>query len=1703
METDFKFTEGISPDDNYSLTNIFHRWDKPNVDCQANYIEVIKSRVYLGSKGIGNSSNVDDQKIFFKKPFTEALNLAYELFAHCLTKETSSSSPSMMLHQLASLSLGIAIKGRVIFEENLGEYQPDLLIVRPDINILVDFGTDTLKKLMTMPDKPKMSIDKYRLFSMLESPFLDVLIKWSMANDRINVPFIMGLVKKQSLSNKLLYDEEVISFFLGRHPRANLKQHSDCAFEVLMTEIQNYKTEYKQEDPNKIILELLSPVLPDLNKFEDEYHYYCFPIDRKLKTHDKGVKEELEKNMFIEDGFLSYTTALGVSEHPLYEESGVMILSTKAYMSLMSYSADKTEKQKVLVSYFLRLANKLGTYTAAWKSLIYQRIHEKLGIDLQADAKLTKTHKIPTGFKEMVKNKYDFKGFQSCICGPEDPDPDHILLAKHRGLDHSINLLSRLRDYHELRFKSRIAIAIAYNRKPERCFKVSHWKYSSLHALVKIKGLVFEKDKGVVYVSYFYEEELLRTEKWRLPDIEGFSVAHHRLACCLFSYESNVKEKMTFQLATLYARIVGENSWGLSKFLKVYRYLSTGLCMSSSEVRKTCIKLAESVDKPSSSKLSFKMLMSLLLKKAKSGSIVFSKTPVFDLPFEHLGYESFLVNLCPSSTYGKLRHLSTTITELADEIDLYDQTFSTIVELFNDFKRIIKESDYKNLRSSYISHFRLQDKISEKTGGRFTFSPVSVLLLKKGLDSLSLNYKLMQGTLPPVTDLMTAKASAMSGTCEPALAIQTIHKLCETLNTTSTSLLALGTLEKLNKGGLIDLTMRMFDKDQVGGDREISILTSEFRVLQVVSERFFESFSKQIGVDKLHDKQKVEDLVRSYERSLDGNMSVCLTADQTRWGPNFNTITFGFLAAMLLPYTTESFLPMIICLLGEFKVFEMPCWVTKCLSRANYMYSWPGMLGRSHMGQGIFHQASSTYHSLVVLTLRKAVYNLFEDCNIDDREVSVQMDAFITSDDLASITYFLIRNDDYFAEKSQILSQFLTRVRLIYENIGKYLIRFGILTSKYKNIISEYLEFNQIHLGKKKIGSTDLKFCYSLIDPATTGNFIQDFHNSFDTYVNATNSLCTEQTSLVITNMMLIKVCRQWKLDFSLIGFPKDSWIKAGAPRLYDREPPPSHDDMRYVQTKSNLRFKLRKLLESGINTNSKFMDQMLKTSLMRMKGTRERTSYRSIITHSRSSRLMVDSPYFYNLNAIGETFLVYAREFVKDQDHLFAIHNPEVQAVYLSYAEERKSKKGYFKFLKTRDPVYLTVNVVDLVVSHFPKQLFMSDDHDKMILHMLRKHRTVDIVKPLFDYQSTSIIEAFEICEEKVRDMSLMTTACTRLICTEDKAPITYTKFVYLPPAHFKMLVRRVTFKKPKDQNIIRPEKRYVSNAIMSANYIKLEGQNIAIKTYPIGNPLPSFAMEEVEIDEVSMPVLLGASLQKLMKNEIHYRDNLFINVTARKRLLNTSASVEVNDGGKTMDEMLMDFIEALGDNDPFAGVDFEEEKRDEDDGTGGFIERTDDEMFKLISDVRRDELKTYSFPLRPKYGFITDSNWTLNVFIIESLLKKLIVSGVLFSDRGLNFDFFSIKETNLLTTDPKFLDNFMLLIRYSKNTIRQELLNLPKEQYVDYVFNLIDDKPTEVQLVNLLTQKLPNVTFTSENQGQILDEHEFKDLVVDMFSR
>ena len=80
----------------------------------------------------------------------------------------------------------------------------------------------------------------------------------------------------------------------------------------------------------------------------------------------------------------------------------------------------------------------------------------------------------------------------------------------------------------------------------------------------------------------------------------------------------------------------------------------------------------------------------------------------------------------------------------------------------------------------------------------------------------------------------------------------------------------------MTKFGLLDLVVRMIDKDQVGGDRKISILSNQFRLIQSFTEILFIKFNENIRSEYLDDRSKYPNMMRMMEIAMKSNSSFLL-----------------------------------------------------------------------------------------------------------------------------------------------------------------------------------------------------------------------------------------------------------------------------------------------------------------------------------------------------------------------------------------------------------------------------------------------------------------------------------------------------------------------------------------------------------------------------------------------------------------------------------------------------------------------------------------------------------------------------------------------------------------------------------------------------------------------------------------------------------
>jgi hypothetical protein len=699
-----------------------------------------------------------------------------------------------------------------------------------------------------------------------------------------------------------------------------------------------------------------------------------------------------------------------------------------------------------------------------------------------------------------------------------------LILESYDPPDYFINLLSKFKIYFILELYRKTAQAILYGCKDGDTFKIKHHN-STLETHVYISGQPSVNDKGIAYVTLISDSIAYKTYLWRSADIKNFQVGDSRLITCLLPVISKLTISRLKEIMSLYGLLILENSWGNSLVLKPFRYLvssyvynSPMLIASENKWIKTLIKYKEMCN----NKMSLNLLFELYKRYSDLNNK--SKTPIFKLDPKDIGYEAFLMNLCPPDTYGKRRHRVNMSIELAEEIELSRKYENKVWDIRENFRFLIKQLDTivnnRLLCMKLIKdHYKLIDSISDDTDGRFTLSPISLLLIYEELSKFARGNRVYQGSTPRVQSLMTTKSSFLSHSFNNGTAMESITEEMLRTGLSTTSLLAINSLSELP----LDLTFRMFDKDQIGGDREISIMPAQFRILQSITENFSKILGKQTGVDMLDNKQKIKLITIAHNENLNALSGIEFTADQTRWGPNFNTSLFGYMMTLFLRHTTEAFIPMITCFLGEYKVFQMLSY-PELSKYQEEGYTLPGMIGKFHMGQGIYHYTSSLYHSfthMTISTIFSRYVNAIKGSIFYSR-------SFITSDDVAMISY-LIRDpatDFREIEYYQSSIERLNNLPLFYEPILKY---FCIKPSEYKNNYSRNnLEFNSIFWNENSVGSNSLKFLYSLVNPYSSGNERRDMDSCFDIYIDAINSNLTNNESFLLSLMVLKHSLLKW-----------------------------------------------------------------------------------------------------------------------------------------------------------------------------------------------------------------------------------------------------------------------------------------------------------------------------------------------------------------------------------------------------------------------------------------------------------------------------------------------------------------------------------------------------------------------------------------------
>lgn len=1068
--------------------------------------------------------------------------------------ETACSSPSMVLHQMTSLFLIKSLPGASVFESSNFSMKPDITYypgpsdyIRWDsILIEVTSSNSISSKLpLVLTGLPVFIIDKYKLWQAIiykltmvhnvpqihpAIQWLEHLIQMSIFNDENDWAFMQSCIDRQKRGTKdsQLYSPDVVSYFSKRN--AKVLEHdwktADRAF-------KNYISQVEVSDK-------VSEISWDLASSLSCCSWLGFPVAKRGKDatplshhQDSSCIFQISSDRLI---LSSEEQVAGKKEFFEVEHKDDYLIDSRTVDAILRYDRDPDKVTADDLKFYNETLRSIAP--GRNKNYFRERVPGKMRrvdpnrpeSDFTAKSskpfsRLLKLHGVqPVKYKtmrtvqELHASIYSLDGYSL------DPIDEQIL--DQSGADMTLKkALRKNKIYHLLNLFRKAAESLCFAAKDDRSFSVQS-SYTDMELHIYTSGAVQQTDKGVAYVSLVSSGQLVKTWAWRSADISNFKLASSRLISTLTGAWNNVPSNRKIFLMTLYSLLLLENSWGVSTVLKPYRYLVTGMAYGSPLVNQQMDKFNEAISEKRDmcrNKMSLNYMFDVLANQISE-----TGTPLFGLNQENMGFEAFLMNLCPYQTYGKRRHQVNMLKEIEKEIKLSNRCHPDVLQAQEEFIKLIQLKDQMLhdeggdsdlVDRLFFDYFQMHSKRSDRLSGRFTFTPMSVLLIYGEVQKISLKSS-FQGTVSPISDLLTMKSSFDPIRFKNGSALNSIVELCKHENLTTTVSLAINLTRRM-----VDLTFRMFDKDQLGGDREISIMSAEFRILQSITENFARKLGQLTGIDMLANPSKVS-LLAEAQNQANKFGGIRETVDQTRWGPNFNTVTFGYMFTLFSRFTTEAFMPAYTCFISEHKYFQMLPYP----ELANLMQSGtslPGLKGAYHMGQGIFHYSSSLYHSLVHGYLARCKQEAMSSI-IKDPNFSLGVRTFVTSDDVAVVNFFSMANpnDRLNDDERSKAANYLIRYGKAYPQIIQ---QFGIKTSAYKNMISDScFEFNSIFLNADSVGSNSLKFLYSLIEPYTSGDQKRDMRAVADSFVDSLNSGLTEREADIVSNMNLKHRCLQW-----------------------------------------------------------------------------------------------------------------------------------------------------------------------------------------------------------------------------------------------------------------------------------------------------------------------------------------------------------------------------------------------------------------------------------------------------------------------------------------------------------------------------------------------------------------------------------------------
>lgn len=1105
------------------------------------------SKAYSGWHGI----QIGNTKIGISNiPLTDfKLELQPVNLSHCIeVAETNVdkfavASPSAFLHNIATIaflsSLPANCQGRIEPEKTLGRSFDAIFTTTQPILVEMASGFERMGKLLDeLSDKkvsltavPFVVISKYRLAAVMQFPE-------ALAN--------VSYLEEHQAYPEVLTSEGAFPLC----PFVNDHGFWDRIEPILRTLLKNrFLVDQKEADHDPAVEILRLPQSADNQKWLTRIPWFGLLPAREIEINSNIPWLRPQAS----------TVYSNFTQVPAKEEIKIQLIDGKWDLSL-----DKSTKPRYEMSsdpqyriFGVQLRENFS---------VYWRTHKKLGNDQDGFVKRY-------GACTLINDKFDYKftqdQFIEAVVAPHycgfDSQLEELIkscmpdIAKDKTTE-ILRELKTVQPFAELCFLRQIAECILIHKKNtgSKRMIVKH-PFFHLAASVSIVGNISSSnpDDGFALARFYFTPSRLpawwpchitygefgacsQSFIFRKPDLDWFMTAPEKVISLAYSFieESKLPSRAFKIIArsalSTYISIINRASWGYSKVLKPWKYLLWSVNQGfnpAGAIDKFLSTLNENrqgKENPISAYPEINFLVTILRRRVSSGADVVTRTPIFNFEMHLFSFEYSIMNLCPKALYGRKRHSAAVFKKLVEEQRLYFSSLDQNILLMDDMKEIhaqhcLRCSD-AYLTERIDKHLKLVDQIAQRQP-RFVYSWLTIAMLRKSIPTFGFSKYAGSIRHKSIDDLLTLKgsydATEMKNSKAMVSVLRECKEICSKKNLPITYMSALVSIldEIYSHPDAIKLLFGIVHKEQVGDNREISMLSGLLRILQSFTETVAAHYEKQTGIGKLNDADKDRSFFETCTRGTSTKFSA--NFDRTRWGPNFNTRIFGdmmmTLQSMDYPCT---FIPGIINWFSQLKGFVQPELDDTYYRETSQVGAARVLYHPAHMGEGIFHNNSSLYHCLLVRYQQIIFEELCDHCGIE-RPLSVQ---FITSDDLnwqliSEMKEILIRNAPFFR-------QFFKRDSIIYNMASVinalYKLFMGFRSSEFNSSLVDY--------ATRTLYNECIKYSMSPIQSFKGHNYWQDIEDCISRFNSCLNLGASFTQAYMVYILSVELAVRRWSM---------------------------------------------------------------------------------------------------------------------------------------------------------------------------------------------------------------------------------------------------------------------------------------------------------------------------------------------------------------------------------------------------------------------------------------------------------------------------------------------------------------------------------------------------------------------------------------------